>query len=57
MSDTIEITTEQTLKEIAEEFDIDEGSLLEYVAEGIEDAHKESGVDALAKALGQGELS
>jgi len=57
--DTITIGTEQTLKEIADETGVNDETLVEYVAEGIEAAYKarkahEDGdaLDTLAKALG-----
>jgi hypothetical protein len=57
MTDEIEITTEQTVNEIAEAGGVDAESLIEYIAEGIEEAHNESGVDALEQMLGPEELA
>lgn len=57
MSDKITIKSGETLKEIAEKTDVDEESLIEYVAAGIEEAHDADALEAFAKALGPEELN
>lgn len=52
----VELSTEQTVAEIAEECNVDAESLLDYIAEGIVEAHESSGLEVLEAALGTEEL-